>query len=111
MPAEFIFLESGWEEPTQLAVRKGRWKLVQLRAERDRRRFRRDALELYDLNGDPGETTNVIRENPVVAEELRAALDHWHTATPRYAGPSESDAAVDENTRKMLRALGYADAH
>ncbi|MBI3463536.1 MAG: arylsulfatase [Planctomycetes bacterium] len=33
--------------------------------------------ELYDLQADPGETTNVIDRHPDVAAELRAAYDKW----------------------------------
>jgi arylsulfatase len=33
--------------------------------------------ELYDLQADPGETTNVIDRHPQVAAELRAAYDKW----------------------------------
>jgi arylsulfatase len=110
-PSEFIFMEAGWDTPTQLVVRRGKWKLVQLRAPGDRRRFKREAVELYDLEADPGETINVIRENPTVAHELRARLDHWLETTPRYAGAPQGDVPVDEGTGKMLRALGYADPH
>ncbi len=110
-PSEFVFLESGWTEPSQLAVRKGRWKLVQLRAPRDRRRFRRETWELYDLGGDPAEQNDVLRDHPRVAAELRAALRRWRETTPRYAGSSDEPELLDEQTRAMLRALGYADAH
>ena len=109
-PAEYIFLESGWDDETQLVARRGRWKLVQLRTPRDRRRFRRTEFELYDLEADPGETTDVSGGHPAVVAELRAALAQWVRNTPRYGGESE-EAALDEDTRKMLRALGYADAH
>ena len=34
-------------------------------------------IELYDLKADPGETKNVIAENPEVAAKLRAAYDQW----------------------------------
>jgi arylsulfatase A-like enzyme len=33
--------------------------------------------ELYDLANDPGETTNVIEQNPEVAAKLRDGLDQW----------------------------------
>ncbi len=33
--------------------------------------------ELYDLQSDPGEKTNVIAEHPDVAAKLRAAYDQW----------------------------------
>ncbi|QDU86695.1 Arylsulfatase [Pirellulimonas nuda] len=33
--------------------------------------------ELYDLQSDPGETTNVIADHPEAVAELRAAYDQW----------------------------------
>lgn len=33
--------------------------------------------ELFDIEHDPGETTNVITEHPEVATELKRALDQW----------------------------------
>jgi len=35
--------------------------------------------ELYDLKNDPGETENVIAENPEVVDQLRTVYDHWWT--------------------------------
>jgi arylsulfatase A-like enzyme len=110
-PPEFIFVESGWASPSQLAVRRGRWKLVWLRAARDRRKFTREAVELYDLDTDPGETLNVAREHAEVADELLVTLEHWRATTPRYTGPAGPSGPVDEQTREMLRALGYPDEH
>lgn len=46
------------------AVRTERWRLV-------------GRNELYDVQLDPGETTNVLDENPEVAQHLLAAYDHW----------------------------------
>ena len=36
-----------------------------------------DNKELYDLNVDPGEATNVIADHPEVVAELRAAYEEW----------------------------------
>jgi arylsulfatase A-like enzyme len=40
-----------------------------------------DNTELYDLEKDPGETTNVISEHPEVVSQLRAEYDKWWQAT------------------------------
>jgi arylsulfatase A-like enzyme len=48
------------------AVRRGPWKLLQDRP------F--SPLELYNLDSDPGESKNVVDQNPAVARELSAAL-------------------------------------
>jgi len=46
------------------AVRKGRFKLV-------------DNTDLYDLEADPGEKRNVLKDHPDVVADLRAAYDAW----------------------------------
>ena len=50
------------------AVRTQRWRLVKNQ-------------ELYDINNDPFEATNVIEEHPQVVAELRAAYDKWWAKT------------------------------
>jgi arylsulfatase len=44
---------------------------------RDRRFTLVNNTELYDLQSDPGETKNVLAENPATAAKLRAAYDQW----------------------------------
>jgi len=57
------------------AIRAGKWKGVRLQVRRDA-----DApLELYDLEADPGETTDVAAEHPGVVARLRARIDAEHT--------------------------------
>jgi len=63
-PARALF----WRQGNAWAVREGRYKLVA----RGRR-----AAELYDLEVDPGEATDLAAERPEVVERLRAALAEW----------------------------------
>jgi arylsulfatase A-like enzyme len=49
---------------TNCSIRNTRYRLVNNR-------------ELYDLKTDPGETQNVIEQNPQVVASLRAAYDRW----------------------------------
>jgi hypothetical protein len=37
--------------------------------------------ELYDIETDPGETTNVITQHPKVAAKIRAAYNAWWAET------------------------------
>ena len=46
------------------AVRTQKWKLV-------------NGDELYDMEGDPGETENVVADHPELAKELAGAYDEW----------------------------------
>ncbi len=108
-PGKYVFMESGSYEPSQLSVRKGKWKLARLRAPRDRQQFEREEFELYDLTTDPDEEVDRSAENAELVIELRAALATWRAETPEYDGPERAEMrAVDERTQALLRALGYA---
>lgn len=58
--------------------------------------------ELFDRQHDPGETRNVLNENPEIAEELS------HRLAALAVPPDERDGDdVDEEVREQLMALGY----
>lgn len=64
--------------------------------------------ELFDLQLDPGERANVIREHPTAAEELRGALRKRFGADgPRDDGDGPGVEALDGELRRRLEALGY----
>jgi arylsulfatase A-like enzyme len=74
---------------------------------KDERRngYRIEEEELYDLVSDPGEQSNVVRDNRAVADRLRADLLEWR-------GPQTRPAPVqdfDEETLQELRDLGYIE--
>lgn len=54
------------------AVRKGKWKLIEF--------FEDGALELYDLEKDREETTNLVESEPEVAKVLLQELKDWRTS-------------------------------
>ncbi len=51
------------------AIRDGKWKLVMEHGKRQER-------ELYDLDADPSETTNVISAHPEIAKKLVDAISN-----------------------------------
>lgn len=51
------------------AIRRENWKLIEF--------FEDGALELYDLDADPGETTNLAADRAPLAKELQASLAAW----------------------------------
>ncbi len=65
--------------------------------------------ELYHLGKDPGESTNLVRQQPAIAEELRAAIN----ASQYQLEHEETDAPMtreeQERVEKRLRELGYID--
>ena len=76
------------------AVRSGRWKLHVRKA--DHAEGTGETRELYDLQSDIGETTNVYAEHPSVVEALQAKLE----ACRRDLGDSATGAA-GENVRPL----------
>jgi choline-sulfatase len=60
-------------------------------------------LELYNLQSDPGEKTNIAEQNPDLTarylDSIRKILDS--------ATSSNSNVAIDQATIEMLRSLGY----
>jgi len=71
-------------------IRRGKWKLHQY--------FEDEALELYDLETDPGESTNLAESRQAIAEDLLAELRAWQEATkaaiPAAPNP-EFDAGIE----------------
>lgn len=71
-----------------------------------------DRYALFDLETDPGETTDLSRDRPADAARLRARL--WEVFDPRRAlgnTPLARPAIVDAGSRDLLRSLGYVAGH
>ena len=66
----------------------------------------RDEAELYDLARDPGESRDLAGERP---EEVRRLAARLARPAPGPAGAEAQRFPVDEETRRMLRRLGYAE--
>jgi arylsulfatase A-like enzyme len=86
------------------AVRGPRYKLVQP-VGRDER-ARAPAWALYDMQGDPGETTNIIEGNRQLADELKAAYERWFddvSSTRGYPEPRIVVGTPHENPVTLTR--------
>jgi arylsulfatase A-like enzyme len=107
---DFVFMESGYEpESTQLTVRHENWKLIQVRAQKDREIMVGSEYELYDVLKDPAESNNLAEQHPEVVKALSSVLEKWYLSrTLSIEGSKEFDLnSLDEGQLDMLRALGY----
>ena len=87
----YAFNHYGWSELK--ALRSGRFKYIAT-----------TKPELYDLERDPGELTNVYAERRSLADRMAVELQRLAVEeTEVQTGP----AAVDPETRERLAALGY----
>ena len=71
----FEFQEMGGRQ----AVRKGPWKLVHMDICKDSPRY-----ELYNLDSDPGETTDVASAEPGIVDGLKKLMEDAHVPNPDF---------------------------
>jgi len=100
---EYVFMRSG--KGTEMTVRSGKWKLIHFQT----RKSNENQFELYDIHDDPYERIDVASENPELVRTLSRVLQEWYTGGPRFAerGKEIDIDSLDENSREMLRSLGY----
>ncbi|UCG32300.1 MAG: sulfatase [Phycisphaerales bacterium] len=105
-----VFFCAGYQLDFMTGIRWGGWKLVRVPNEMDRAIMTGAEYELYDLQADPAESRNLYEARLDVAAPLRQRLLAWTepwyeraAQTIHKAGPT----AVDEETRRRLKALGY----
>jgi arylsulfatase A-like enzyme len=78
-PHEYV----AWSEGPQLAIRKGKWKLVlngithDGTPEGDKPLQGDDAVFLSDLENDPGESKNLRHEHSEIVDELQTLAHEW----------------------------------
>ncbi|MEN8148963.1 MAG: sulfatase [Planctomycetota bacterium] len=84
------------------ALRNGKWKYIL------RRRKDRLEQELYDLEADPGEKSDVIRERAEIAVDLRRKIDVIQRLNEKLAAETTLDEVdLSEEDRRELESLGY----
>lgn len=90
--------------PAARMVLSGRYKLI--------REIETGRCELYDLEKDPRETTNIASENPDIVRQLSLELDEWEAHVTRDLAGGASGSG-GEHLRGMaeeqLKAVGYLE--
>lgn len=61
------------------------------------------AEELYDIQNDPGETSNLAEQFPEIARDLRAQILQWVSTNKK----THKEIELTEEAKERLRALGY----
>ena len=111
----YAFSEAGYgrRDMWQRIVRNRRYKFADSREGNAQRHMsgglgRRYAL--YDLETDPGETSNLFEEMPEMAKEMLALVTRWYeTPFDAISGSLGDIGEMDDSTREQLKALGYLD--
>lgn len=67
----------------QQALRKGKWKAIRQNMLRGKNP-QPLKIELYDLEADPGETTDLAEQHPEQVSELAKLLEQAHTPSPKF---------------------------
>ena len=89
----------------QVAVEEGRWKLIVARSGPAGATATGDPIQLYDLDKDRGEQTNVAAKKRPQLALMRQLLVAW---MKELRPAARKQVTVDEETREGLTALGYA---
>ncbi len=76
---EYIYFEFKSRGGKQ-GLRMGRWKGVRLNVRGDAS----PSLELYDLDEDEGETTNIAAVHPAIVSQIEQLMDEAHTYSPYF---------------------------
>ncbi len=93
-----------WEEQrgsVNVVVREGAWKGIW--------NVEHDSLELYELELDPAERTDVAAQDPARARRLRDEARAWFEACGAARRTPDSVEELDPESREQLRSLGYLD--
>jgi hypothetical protein len=97
-PDEALF----WHTYTSRASRWKQWRIVKFGKEENWR--------LYDIEQDPGETTDLASTHPEVVKEMVKRYTHWRNQMPEPALPVKPPDHLYEHTAKgrhARRPFGY----
>jgi len=62
--------------------------------------------ELYNLQADPNELTNVVDRHASISKVMHSHINEWLESAP---AESTAEELLDDETRKALEALGYTN--
>ncbi|MEE2906838.1 MAG: arylsulfatase [Planctomycetota bacterium] len=77
-----------WEHGQKQAMRMGQWKAVRTGLKKGN-----TAIQLYDLQSDPSEKTNVASEHPEIVKRMTRLMDRYHEPSEIFPLPTIDDAS------------------
>jgi len=98
--------------PARIALRDGRYKYIAVIENgpptREMPGPPTPRVQLYDLETDPGETTNLARRHPELVRPRARKLANWFNG---LGGPpvEVKTRELDDKLRERLKALGYTE--
>jgi len=99
---ETLYWSSAGGSTGKWAIRQGRWKLVGVQ----------DRIELFDMENDVSETTDLAAAHPEIVETLHAAYDAWldEMAPPMNGAPKHWSPAGESNNAPSGRRTQEREA-
>lgn len=91
-----------WRFGPQKAIRRGKWKLVDVR---DMEAKTQSGWQLYDLDADIGETKNLSAAKPELVAELAKAWEDWNAKNmpPHWHGSPNEDPTSPQRPAKKAK--------
>lgn len=69
--------------------------------------MQKSPFELYNVEKDWNETTNIFAQQPEVAKMMEKQLFRWIQSSPSYAPPPDKTPDYDPEAIEQMEALGY----
>jgi arylsulfatase A-like enzyme len=91
------YYDSQMQNESLYAISDGRWKLIL-----HREKSTDKGLELFDLQSDPHELSNISEKYPEISAQLRNQLEKMQAIVQDPPRP-----VMDEKTKERLKSLGY----
>jgi arylsulfatase A-like enzyme len=91
------YYDSQMQDESLYAISDGRWKLILHREKSNDK-----DVELYDLQADPHELTDLSEKHPEIIAQMRDQLDKMPAIVQDPPRPT-----MDEKTKERLKSLGY----
>lgn len=106
-----IFIEAGEGGLNQYNYIRSIWSwpyhLVYVPSKRYQNMMQKSLFELYNVEKDWNETTNLFSQQPERSSKMEKELFRWMRSSPSYAPPPDKTPDYDPEAIEQMEALGY----